>query len=368
MTSNLAENNRPGWTLKNDQVSITILEGGGHISQIGLAERPDLNPLWQPTWPPVEPWAYTPANAQTHESQLLGAICGHNLCLGWFGGPSPEEAAAGLGCHGEAPVARWQLIQQTEAEGTRTLVCGCDLPVAQMAFERTVTLRDGSCIINVRERIRNLSLRDQPYTMAEHVTFGPPFLEKGVTFFDMPATLGHTYPVDFSQQQRFWTDRGFRWPMVQSQAKQNTFIDLRTIPASCKSSSDFTTQLIHPSAERAWFSAVNPRIGIMVAYAWRRSEFPWVGNWEENYGRREAPWNGQTLARGMEFANTPFPMSLRQSVDMRTFHGLPTYRWLPARGEATFEFDIVQMTVDKKTCGVSSIAPRDGSYDIAFTV
>jgi hypothetical protein len=66
-----------------------------------------------------------------------------------------------------------------------------------------------------------------------------------------------------------------------------------------------------------------------------------MGIWEENHSRASAPWNGRTLARGMEFGVSPFPESRRAMVDRRTLFGVPTYRWLPARDRLDAEYWIV---------------------------
>ena len=89
-----------------------MLEEGGHIAEI-LDKRSGINPLWTPPWPSIEPSAYAPrAHAEYGDgvdAPLLAGIMGHNLCLDIFGGPSDEEAAAGLTPHGEASVARYEL-------------------------------------------------------------------------------------------------------------------------------------------------------------------------------------------------------------------------------------------------------------------
>src|SRR5580704_603368 len=96
--------NRRAASIENQSLRVTVLCDGGHIAEI-LHKASGVNPLWTPPWPSMEPSTY---NAATHtaygsgvESKLLAGIMGHNLCLDIFGGPSAEEAAAGLGVHGE---------------------------------------------------------------------------------------------------------------------------------------------------------------------------------------------------------------------------------------------------------------------------
>ena len=59
-----------------------------------------------------------------------------------------------------------------------------------------------------------------------------------------------------------------------------------------------------------------------------------MGIWEENFSRTHAPWNGQTLTRGMEFGVSPMAESRRQMVDRGRLFGVPAYRWLPAKSRA----------------------------------
>jgi hypothetical protein len=355
---------RKGWELDNGTLKLVLLQGGGHLASLAHSGCPGVNPLWEPVWKPIEPWAYRPGDAAFYESRLLAAISGHNLCLGWFGSPSDEEARAGMDGHGEAPVVRWRLRSRKVDTRGVTLVSGCDLPVSGMRLTRTVKAPRGASCIHVREDIVSLLRRDLPFTMCEHVTFGPPFLSKGVTVFDMSATKGHSFPGAFSERQRLKRDTAFRWPS--GPGANGKDVDLRTLGCETRRSSDFTTQLMDSRSEDAWFSAVNPELGLLVAYVWKRQDFPWVGNWEENYQRKTRPWAGQSLTRGMEFGNTPFPEGLRKAVDRGTFQGLPTFRWLPARGRVTMEYDIVMQPVDRDCGGVKDIRRLDGAFAIDF--
>lgn len=358
-------NGRQGWRLDNDTIGLTMLKGGGHIASVVLNEKPDVNPMWTPVWQPLEPWQFKPRDKDRYGLRLLAGICGHNLCLGWFGDPSPEEARAGMETHGEAPVARWKATRKTASQRSLALSCACELPVAQMTFERTLKTRKGSNIVSVTEKIRNTSRRDLPFTMCQHVTLGPPFLEKGVTVFDMPATEAHTFPGPFGPVQRLRPDTAFTWPV--GPGPRGRKVDMRTIGTRDETSSDFSAQLMDPAREDAWFSALNPRLGVLIAYIWKRADFPWIGNWEENYARKEAPWAGKSLTRGMEFTNTPFPIGLRRAVDMATFHNQPTYRWLPARSAVTVEYAIVIKPVPETCTGVVDIRRRGSGFSIDLT-
>lgn len=344
---------RRAWLLDNETLRAVILEGGGHLASLTLAECESVNPLWAPPWATMEPAAFKPRDAARLGDKLLASIAGHNLCLGCFGGPSEEEGRAGLGGHGEAPVARWRVLARRVTAGGLLFRIACELPVAQLRCVRTITAKRGAACCRVTDEIENLSRRDLPYTMCQHVTLGPPFLEKGVTRCDMSATRAHSFPGPFGNPHRVKTDAAFTWP--QAPGARGGTVDLRYLDARTRSSSDFTTQLMDPRREQAWFSAVNPRLGLLLAYVWPRADYPWVGNWEENLARTAAPWNGRTLARGMEFANTPFPVSLRAAVDRHRLFGESTYRWIPARSLAKSTFTILMATVSPDAQGVRHV-------------
>ena len=354
---------RQGWELSNDKLALFIMAGGGHIAGLQVQGRKAANPYWIPVWKSIEPKAYRQKDAQRYGAKLLACIAGHNLCLGAFGGPSPEEGKAGLGCHGEAPVVRWQVLKRKVTARRLVFQYGCVLPIARMRFARTVTLDAGSSIVRIRETVVNLARCDFPFTMCQHVTFGPPFAEPAVTIFDASASKGHTFPGEFGKLQRLQANRPFNWPLAPGVKGR---VDLRFIGRPAYS--DFASNLMNPKQEHAWFSALNPRLGVMVAYVWHRADFPWLGIWEENRGRRTAPWNGKSLARGMEFGTSPFPEGLRKAVDRSRFQGRSTYRWLPARGTLKYNYAILACPVEASCKGVASIRPTGETFDVDLVV
>ena len=63
-----------------------------------------------------------------------------------------------------------------------------------------------------------------------------------------------------------------------------------------------------------------------------------MGIWEENHSRTQAPWNGETFTRGMEFGVSPLPESRRAMIDRGRLFGVPTYRWIPARTKVAVQY------------------------------
>ena len=93
-----------------------------------------------------------------------------------------------------------------------------------------------------------------------------------------------------------------------------------------------------PDREEAFFVAFSPDSKVLFGYRWKRADFPWLGMWEENMSRTQAPWGGKTLTQGMEFGVSPMPESRRKMIERGTLFGMPGYRWLPAKGLATAQY------------------------------
>ncbi|MCX6622671.1 MAG: hypothetical protein NTY38_16700 [Acidobacteria bacterium] len=320
--------------LENDRVRVTILVEGGHIAEI-LDKQTGVNPLWTPPWPSIEPSTYSrdkfPEYGFDAECKLLAGIMGHNVCIDLFGGPTPEEAAAGMTVHGEASVNTYAI---TEAPGS--LAQEATLPASQLKFSRRTSLAPGSHVIQISETVENLGAWDRPIAWTQHVTLGPPFLEKGLTQFRAPGKRSATHPDDFAPGHQYMQPGvEFDWPNVP--AKQGGTVDLRVF-TDTPCSAGFTTTLMDPEREQAYFMAWSPSTKVLIGYVWRQADFPWLGIWEENYSRTILPWNGEALTRGMEFGASPFPESRRQMLERPPLFGQPGYRWIPARTAVSLDY------------------------------
>ncbi len=310
--------------IENSDLRLTVLVEGGHVAEI-LHKPSGVNPLWTPPWPSIEPSTYDRAKHPEYgadaESRLLAGIMGHNLCLDVFGSVSPEEAAAGMTVHGEGSIVPY--VIRGEGDG---LTATATLPAAQLRFERTIRL--GS-VIAFTEIVENLSALDRPIAWTQHVTLGPPFLERGVTQFRAPGT----------RSKALATGEEFDWPRFGTR-------DLQLYTAAVKSGG-YTTHLMDPHREQAFFTAFSPKTKLLFGYVWKRTDFPWLGIWEENHSRTTPPWNGNTMTRGMEFGASPMPETRREMIERRSLFGVPGYRWLPARGRAEVRYAAFARTAER---------------------
>jgi hypothetical protein len=354
---------RPGFRLQADWGHVSVLEGGGHICELNLNACSGVNPLWRPPWVTIDPFEYATAkHARKYgpppDGRLLSGIAGHTLSFDYFGPPSPEETAAGLGTHGEAPALKWRA--QKAQSSKPHLQYGLTLPEARISFSRRLTLDDVNPVIYCEEEAVNLSIYDRPMSWNEHVTFGPPFLEAENTWFDMPATRSKTCPASFSPRFSLQPDAEFTWPHAPTKDRKR--MNLRTTPS--RRFGHYTAQLLDPALELGFIAACNPRLKLLVVYVFRRVDFPWVGNWEERYNRTAAPWQGKTFCRALEFSTTPFPVPRRQTIGQGPLFGEPTYAWLPAKSKTQVRFLILLFEVPETFRGVASVSIGKGRLDI----
>jgi hypothetical protein len=326
--------------IENDDLRVTVLREGGHIAEV-YHKKAGVNPLWTPPWPSIEPSAFDPSKhgamfGTGTDAKLIAGIMGHNVCLDLFGGPSDREAAAGLTAHGEGSVVPYEL-----SGDAKTLVARATLPIARLDVERRIVLEGEN--VNVLEVVRNIGNTERSIGWTQHVTLGPPFLEPGATQFRASASRSKVYETQFGISDYMSPGAECAWPTVP--CVNGGTADLRTFNGA-SSSSGYTAHLMDVTRDTAFFVAFSPSLRLAFGYAWKRADFPWMGIWEENRSRTHSPWNGVTIARGMEFGVSPFPESREAMVARREMFGVPTYRTIPARGELRAEYRIVASLID----------------------
>ena len=349
--------NRCAVRVENEHVRVTSTVEGGHLAEI-LHKPTGINPLWNPTWPSIEPSTYNfaqhPEYGAGAEAHLLAGILGHNICLDTFGGPSPEEAAAGMPVHGEGPLIPYEVSGNRDLGLTLT----GSLYLAQLRFSRQITLAAGSPVVLISESVENLSPTDRPIAWTQHVTMGPPFLESGKTQFRLSATRSKVGDAGFNDNLGpYVPDAEFLWP--QCPLKAGGAEDLRTYTKG-PISGGFTTHLMDPAREHAFFLAWSPSAKVLFGYVWKQEDFPWVARWEEHHLRTQPPWNGKAMTCAMEFGISPFVESRRNMVERGSLFGVPAYRWIPARSSLNAQYCAFVTTCEK--------IPETISWDGAFEV
>jgi hypothetical protein len=331
MSTETTFHGRRAVSIENDDLRVTVLAGGGHIAEV-YDKSAGVNPLWTPPWTSIEPSSFDASRHRDYgdgiDAQLLAGLAGHNLCLDIFGVPSDEELRAGLPVHGEASVADYDV----QARGA-SLTARAVLPLAGLEVERRLELRGRA--VWIRETVRNGGGIDRPVAWTQHVTLGPPFLEKGLTRFRASMTRSRVFEASFGAHDYLVAGADFDWPNAPRIGGGTA--DLRVF-SGAPASDAYTAHLADPSRDEAFFVAFSPSHRLAFGYVWRRADFPWMGIWEENLSRSHAPWNSRTLTRGMEFGVSPFPETRRAMVERGRLFETPTFRWIPAGSEVSVEY------------------------------
>jgi hypothetical protein len=325
--------------IENEWLRLTVLNEGGHIAEL-FDKRAGVSPLWIPHWTSEEPSAFGVESRARFgsgpDAKLLAGIMGHNVCLDIFGGPSAEEASAGLTVHGEASVDRYEIEGDQHALTQRLT-----LPLAQLRFSRSIRFREN--LVHIEETVENLSSIDKPIGWTQHVTLAPPFLDPKTTEFRASMTRSIVSASDPGSNAYLRLGAEFEWPL--GPFANGGTADLRRMNPAAPASG-YTAHLSDPQQENAFFVAHAPQFRLAFGYIWKREDFPWLGIWEENRSRQGAPWSGQEVTRGLEFGVSPFPETRKEMVERGRIFGTPTYKWIPAGGSLRAEYWVVSQIAD----------------------
>ena len=129
------------------------------------------------------------------------------------------------------------------------------------------------------ETIVNVSRSERAIGWTQHVTLGPPFLERGVTEFRASAGRSKVFEAEFGADDYLREGAEFEWPLAPT--RDGGVADLRTFTSAPRSSA-YTAHLMN-AGESAWFVAFSPSLQLAFGYEWKAADFPWMGIWEENH-------------------------------------------------------------------------------------
>jgi hypothetical protein len=343
-----AVHGRHAYFLENGLIRVGVLTGGGHIAEVTLvSEDPKkrINPMRVPHYPTIDPHTYESSKhdavyGDSPHKWLHSGYMGHLLCFPIYGSPSEQEAKAGLGNHGEAGIVEWKKTGAEVRDDAVVLRYGADLTKTGFRVERVITLRRGDRFARVEEAVENMTPYDRPIQWMQHATFGPPFVEPGKTILDMSATRGAA-----------GGGAEVRWP--DQPTDQRAF---RTEPKS----GAYTAYLMDPGRQWQYFTMFHRDYRLLIGYVFPAKDNPWIADWQENKRSQVIPWNGQAVARGMEFGNSPFAEGLRKAVERKSLFGVPAFTWIGGRERQSTEFLVFALEIPDGFQGVADVKMESG--------
>lgn len=353
---------RKAYSLGNSVVRLTTLTGGGHIAEFQLEDSPTVSPLWVPPWRTIEPHEYQEKRHKRDygtitEGKLLSGLVGHNICLDYFGSPSAEEAKQGLSQHGEAPWSKWSESNISLSPQRAALELTVRLPVSGLRFSREIELRKGESVAYFKEIVRNEKKADHFFHWTQHITLGLPFLSPDEAVVSIPGTRGITYPHGYDEGRALLSsNEEFNWP--NAPLLEGGDVDL-TRPFLRQGLGFVVAVLLEKKRNVGFVAAVNPKLGLLIAYCFKRRDFPWVAIWEENLGIAAPPWKQRTRARGLEFSTTPLPVLRRDAFLSGRLFDEPTLSCVPAMGRKTVYYLALLAKVPTDFGNVTDVALAD---------
>lgn len=332
---------RRAYRISNGTVELTVLLGGGHIADFRLRGSP-INTIWEAPWPTIEPQNFSLAEhgalyGDGAAARLLCGYTGHALALGYFGMPSPAEAAQGLPLHGEAVGSEWTLVGLECKDESVSLTLEVSLPVYQLQFRRTITLGANSPRAFIHERVANAIEKPVEFQWVEHAAFGEPFFTEPEASLFISGARGMTWHLGYEGRELLPNDLEFRWPKVPS--KGGTALDLSS-PFLQDGTGFVASVLTDPSRTDGFVAVHNHRHALVAGYLFDRNQFPWIALWEENRARSYPPWNGNTRVRGVEFGTSPMPLGLQHARETGTMWNTPVLTLLSPRASIETQYEM----------------------------
>jgi hypothetical protein len=317
-----------------------------------------------PHYPTIEPWEYDPVKHDAlygggNDRLLMAGYMGHLLNFPTFGDPSPEEARNGLEKHGEALAVEWKNDKVENSVSAVSLWYSAHLPKTHYQVGRVLTLPRDETVLYIEEWVENLLPFDRPAHWVEHATFGAPFVEAGKTVLDMSASKGEVRGSDDSNSLEAGE---VVWPG--GIAKGGAKTDLRVMQGR-PNSGTYVGYLMDPNRELSYFTMYNPGYRVLIGYIWHTKDFPCIGDWQENQHVSQPPWNGQVVARGMEFGTTPFGGPMKEVVGQGSLFGVPMFRWIGGRERLTTRYIAFLAQIPEGFHGVADLQVKEGAIELS---
>ncbi|MBL8212061.1 MAG: hypothetical protein JNK87_15195 [Bryobacterales bacterium] len=315
---------RPEWRMENPKVELAVDKGGGSIVTFQFKDQ-KLNPLKWANQGPV------------NENRAMA----HFVCLDRWGQPSEAELKNGMPFHGEATRVMWQ----GEAGGTKGRMTA-SLPMAGLDIVRTIEVHPSGAGFQVTEAVTNRNKLGRPYNMVQHPTIGAPFLDESVVV-DANARRGFAQSSPLPNPE----EPSFYWPQALKDGQPISLRHLTNDP-------DPNVVSFVVEDEMGWVTAANAAKGLLLGYAWRTSEYPWLNIW------RHVTPDGKPMARGLEFGTTglhqPFGVLLKKG---RIF-GRPLTAWIEPGETQTRTYVAFLLKIPADFQGVQQVTRQGNQFTV----
>lgn len=287
-------------TMENEVLRVTLLlDKGADIVEF-RHKKSDLDFMWRTPMGIRNPLAYSPSRSDPDGNFLDCYEGGWQELFPNIGNPC-EYRGAKLGIHGEACLLPWECLMEKDTVDEVRVLLSCRMLRTPFLMEKRMTLKTGSMVLRLEERIVNEGAVEMDFTWGHHPALGGLFIDSEV-YVDIPAKKARTFPVSYHPS--FSIDTSFDWPKLPQPVKSAESIqraapdlDLSNMPAMAGK----WAGLCHAhELSEGWCAATSPSLGLGFGLAFDRSLFPNVWLWMVYNGFDHYPWYGRTRTLAME--------------------------------------------------------------------
>jgi hypothetical protein len=212
----------------------------------------------------------------------------------------------------------------------------------------------------IKEIVSNRGEVDRICHWVQHATFSPPFVNFTDSSFAVSGYRGITSESEYEGGSLLAVNQEFLWPHAPHNGIDGSNADLRQ-PFSIKGRGFLAGIQLDPKREVEYLLALNWKLRLGVGYCFRREDFPWMAVWEENCARQNAPWNGTTQARGMEFGTTPLPLGHDEILRRGPIFGTPGWCSISAGGAKTAQYLLFLFSLPEDMISVEELEVKSNA-------
>ena len=240
-------------------------------------------------------------NPQTHFSQIRNTKSqfedhyygGWQVCLP--NSPAFNYRGAELGQHGEVSLIPWEVKMIQKSDSCVSIVCSTQPLRVPIKIERTFTLAKNSADLIIDETVSNISKTQLDIMWGQHIAFGLPFLEEGVTIHTNAKTM-KTEPA-MPDHHRFKRGEVYNWP--DAKTKSGKLDDASNVSAHGVDQYSDLCYLEGYDA-KAFYAIRNEKRNVGFALQWDGKLFKDLWYWQERNATTDFPWWGDCYTVALE--------------------------------------------------------------------
>lgn len=254
-------------------------------------------------------------NPQTHFSQIRNTKSqfedyyygGWQVCLP--NSPAFNYRGAELGQHGEVSLIPWEVKIIEKSSECVSIMCSAQPLRVPIKIERTFTITKNSPDLIIEETVTNAGKTHLDIMWGQHIAFGLPFLEEGVTINTNAKTM-KTEP-SMPEHHRFKRGEVYDWPIAKS--KDGTRDDASVISARGKEQYSDLCYLEGYNAT-AFYAIRNQKRNVGFALQWDGELFKDLWLWQERNATKDFPWWGDCYTVALEPWTSPWTNEPNEAI------------------------------------------------------